>query len=160
MIGKYTPLPPPATWTEWTKPKDVAPNPVERGGMDLGEMSLKIDERKGAFSATRTEVLVHPVLGNDLWVDPDGFSGMLLAYVLVSFFLGWEGQKAVGAGQLIRPETVETPSVALDGRLGEQLETSLALNDARCDREHPLSTDGKVVKIGNSLRLGGRCWRY
>ena len=46
MIGKYTPLPPSATGTEWTKPKDVAPNPVERGGMDLGEMSLKINERK------------------------------------------------------------------------------------------------------------------
>ena len=74
--------------------------------MDLGEMSLEFNERKGAFAAARTDVLVHPVLGNDLWVDPDGFSGMLLADVLVSFFLGGEGQKAVSAGQLIRPETV------------------------------------------------------
>ena len=159
MIWKYTPLPPSATRTEWTKPTDVATNPVERGGMDLGEMSLEINQRKSTFAA-RTDVLVHPVLGNDLGVDPNRFPGMLLANVLVTFFLGGEGQKAMGASQLVGPETVKTPSMALDGRLGEQLEASLTLNDARCDCEHPLSTDGKVIIIYNPLTLDGRCWRY
>ena len=159
MIGEYTPLPPSATRAEWTKPTDVAPNPVERGGMDLGKMSLEINERKGTLAA-RTDVLVHSVLVNDIGVDPNGFSGMLLADVLVTFFLGGEGQKAVGAGQLIGPETVKTPSMALDGRLREQLEASLTFDDARCDCEHPLGTDRKIIIVDNPLTLDGRCRGY
>ena len=105
MIGKDITLPPSPTRTEWTQPKDVASDFIELDGMDLGQMRLEIDERKGIFAA-RAEILVYFMLRNGLGIDPDGLPGMFCADVFLPFFLGWKGQFTMSAGQLIGPETV------------------------------------------------------
>ena len=116
VVAKCLFRPPPRA--KGAHPKHGATNFVKRGRVGFGQMRLKVNEREDLCAAW-AEVLIYLMLGNGLGVDPDGLARMTASDMLVPFLLGRKSQIAMGTGQLIGFEAVQSTSMALNGGLRE-----------------------------------------